>query len=310
MALASILRAAIPSNLDLLFTVVDNNSADRTRAVVERFKSEFKRKHFELQYVFEPNLGKSFALNTAVRQSSRTWLAFIDDDEEVFPDWFEIVERSIRELNADYFSGVTRAPKNFQVPSWAPVFARDFVFAIDSSPNPQRARFEINGGVAIGGNLVVRRSLLEKVGPYDTSLGPVGAKRKFSCEDHDMSERLVRSGACGYFLPELQAYHYVHPNRQRKSYFRRWYFDHAISTGLLYRKYPDMPTSRVVDLWRRRRWMTARFFRNLHRIFTDFQTELYVWEVLGFLVGSYWYYPGLPAHNHSLARPSVETQLP
>lgn len=288
-ALESVLQAPAPSLWNLRLTVVDNNSTDGTGNAVKALAGRFEGTNMELHYLFEPQLGKSFALNRAVEQSSAAWLAFIDDDEELFPDWFQVVERLIRELNADYFSGVTRAHKNFHVPSWVPESALGVVFGLHFDPDPTRTRFEVNGGIAIGGNLVIRRELLERVGPYDINLGRVGCKRIFSCEDHDMSERLARSGACGYFVPELQVYHHVPPERQSKFYFRRWYFDHAISAALLYQKYPDMPRSRDIRLWRRPRHVAVRLFPFLRTIFTNFEAELRLWELLGLIVGSWFH---------------------
>ncbi len=76
--LASISAARRPAGLGLSVLVVDNNSTDRTRDTVEQFAASAP---FAVRYLFEPNQGKSYALNTGVAASSADLLGMIDDDE-------------------------------------------------------------------------------------------------------------------------------------------------------------------------------------------------------------------------------------
>ena len=52
----------------------------------------------------------------------------------------------------------------------------------------------------MGGNAVIRRSMLEKVGPYKTWLGRTD-KGLLSGEDEDMYHRLLAAGARGFTYP-------------------------------------------------------------------------------------------------------------
>src|SRR5690348_3828740 len=60
--------------------VVDNNSTDQTREVVERRINEG---HANLRYVFEPKQGVSHARNTGVANAAAPVVAFADDDVRV-----------------------------------------------------------------------------------------------------------------------------------------------------------------------------------------------------------------------------------
>jgi glycosyltransferase involved in cell wall biosynthesis len=68
---------------DYEIVVVDNASTDTTRAIVD----EFALQHANVRCVPEPVPGKSRALNTGIRASRATHIAFTDDDVLVSPDW-------------------------------------------------------------------------------------------------------------------------------------------------------------------------------------------------------------------------------
>src|SRR6266699_4156077 len=101
--LESLLGAKIPDELRLRVTVVDNNSRDRTRDVVEDWKTRFEGR---LNYVFEGhNQGRSAAVNTGIRSTNGALVGLIDDDEEVDSAWFECVYKAFAIGDVDFISG-------------------------------------------------------------------------------------------------------------------------------------------------------------------------------------------------------------
>src|ERR1044071_1939172 len=64
--------------------VVDNNSTDKTREVVEGY---IERGHENLRYVFEAKQGVSYARNTGIAKARAEIIAFADDDVRVAKDW-------------------------------------------------------------------------------------------------------------------------------------------------------------------------------------------------------------------------------
>lgn len=93
--LDSLAKSIVPASTDWEVLIVDNNSADRTRQVVEEFTRRFPGR---FRYVFEPRQGKSFALNRGIRETQADVLAFTDDDVIAEPAW-------LWNLTKDLFSG-------------------------------------------------------------------------------------------------------------------------------------------------------------------------------------------------------------
>lgn len=77
----------IPSDCEVIFLVVENDDVPRSQAVTKAFRPN---NGAPLVYVFEPELGIPIARNRAAREAiamGADLLAFVDDDEEVTPEW-------------------------------------------------------------------------------------------------------------------------------------------------------------------------------------------------------------------------------
>jgi hypothetical protein len=81
-ALASLARVVVPDHIDWELLVVDNGSEDATAATIARFADLLP-----LRAIEERTMGKSHAMNTAVREARGDILAWIDDDVLVDPQW-------------------------------------------------------------------------------------------------------------------------------------------------------------------------------------------------------------------------------
>ena len=79
--LESLLAALPPVGLAVQITVVDNNSSDDTPQVVAQYQERFARAGLKLDYLFEPQQGRSHALNRGIAETHGTLIGLIDDDE-------------------------------------------------------------------------------------------------------------------------------------------------------------------------------------------------------------------------------------
>src|SRR5688572_31342968 len=97
LALNSLFAAEVPAGVQVTVTVVDNNSTDGTREVIESFREKYGEK---IQYVFEQQQGRSHALNAGIAATSGDLVGIIDDDEEIDPSWYKRSEEHTSELQS------------------------------------------------------------------------------------------------------------------------------------------------------------------------------------------------------------------
>jgi glycosyltransferase involved in cell wall biosynthesis len=288
--LRSLLDARVPPGLDVRITVVDNNSKDDTREVVLAEQAKAK---LPLFYVFEKKQGRSPALNAGVAATSGSHIGFIDDDEEVDSSWYETIRAVFSEHDLDFIGGPYVPRFESEIPAWLPSEYNSVIGVVDGGA--KRVAFDRNyPGILMGGNAVFTRKILEKVGPYSTSLGRSG-NRLLSCEDEEMYERLLAAGARGMYVPELIIYHFVPTERLTKRYHRAWCFWQSVSSAVLDRIRPQ-PTAYVLGVPRyfygRALRGTLRLARIWNREPADrFSKELALWELAGFFYGKHFYRP-------------------
>src|SRR4029077_17362429 len=113
-ALESIMASKMPKAEEWHVLVVDNNSKDQTRDVVEQFCRRYPGR---LRYLFEGQQGKSYALNAGIRASDGDVMAFMDDDVTVDPLWLQNLTAPLQ--NGDWAGAGGRtlsAPPYFVAP--------------------------------------------------------------------------------------------------------------------------------------------------------------------------------------------------
>jgi glucosyl-dolichyl phosphate glucuronosyltransferase len=286
----SLLAADRPTGLDVHVTIVDNRSTDGTRGVVESFMPRFGGR---LHYVYESKPGRSNALNAGIAATSGELVGMIDDDEEVDRRWFVTIAEAFQDPATDFIGGPYVPRWGSERPAWLGTAYKAAIGWVDGGPDVRAFGSEFEG-ILMGGNAVIRRSLLERVGPYSADLGRSSDGRLLSCEDRDMYDRLLSVGARGFYRPDLVILHYVPPERLKKSYFRRWCFWHGVSLGVLDRRRP----APVPYLFGVPRYMIGVAVRAVadtaRRLFRreparTFHNELAWWDLLGFFYGKHLY---------------------
>ena len=202
--------------------VVDNNSTDQTRSVVESRQPHYP---VSLRYLFEPRQGNSFGLNTGIAATRATIIAFTDDDVRVAEEWLqEGCAPMLSNPSIDYTGGPVRPIWEAPPPPWVDQTRSDLwgtLAILDYGPTS--FEFEERKRVPLGANMAVRRTLFDRVGNFDTDLGRVGnslrgqAQAEFFCRSRN-------AGARGVYVPAMAVEHHVPASRLTRSYFRRWWF--------------------------------------------------------------------------------------
>ncbi len=173
MALASIAPQASAAGAEVV-VVDDAGDSEQTRLLANRFGA---------RYESHPGpLGLNVARNTGVARTEGELVVFVDDDVEVRGGWLEALLRAAREHpQIDVFTGPIRprlegAPPRSCGREGAPITS------LDLGPDDTPTRF------AWGANMTIRRTALDRVGPFDVSLEHGG-------DEQEWQERLVRETA-------------------------------------------------------------------------------------------------------------------
>src|SRR5437868_6446068 len=230
--LDSLLAAEVPADLSVLVAVVDNNSSDATRETVETYRPKFCGR---LHYVFEKKQGRSHALNAGINATDGELVGMIDDDEQVDRSWFRRIYEMFSTGEVDFIGGPYQPHWGGEPPAWLP---RNDTAVLGIVSSGSQHAFGTSQAQLMGGNAVISRATLRKVGLFFTDLGRKGT-RALADEDTDMYWRLLAAGAKGIYVSDLIIYHYIHPDRLTKRYFRRWHFWRGLSSGFLDRWQPQ-----------------------------------------------------------------------
>jgi glucosyl-dolichyl phosphate glucuronosyltransferase len=225
-----------PSIASWNVVVVDNNSSDDTRAIVEQRIPTFP---VPLRYVFERAQGRSFALNAGIAVTSSPVLVFTDDDVIVGDEWLDAATAPL--LNGSdiqYTGGPVRPIWGAPRPTWLASDRADIWGAIAIlNYGSESFVFEERRRVPLGANMAVRRTLFDRIGLFDGSLGRTG-EQLLGQEVAELLSRSRAAGARGLYVPAMTVDHHVPARRLTKSYFRRWWFGKGVSRAQLDRLRP------------------------------------------------------------------------
>jgi glycosyltransferase involved in cell wall biosynthesis len=217
--LQSLLGMRVVAGQDWEVLVVDNNSSDRTRQIVEGW-----RERLPVRYLHEPRQGKTFALNQGVSQARGDLLLFTDDDVQVDPGWLSSYDQAARRhSHAGWFGGRTDLNWETGRPGWLhdeclPVLAGYFgLYDLGA----EERMFIPEDVPPAGNNMAVRRETFGKIGGYREDLGPRGATRG-TCDDSELIWRAQKHGIQGVYVPAATCRHFVPRDRLAHACFFRY----------------------------------------------------------------------------------------
>lgn len=221
-ALDSVLACQLPDSFQWELLVVDNNSSDRTREIVESYSSRFRDR---IRYIFEARQGKSNALNRGVLEARGEILAFMDDDVQVDPQWLYKISAPLQDGSWAGVGGRIIPPKDFSPPSWLPVegpFSLGGILAFfDLGESPHELMEP-----PFGTNMAFRKETFAKHGGFRVDLGPCPGT-EIRGEDTEFGRRILRAGERLWYEPAAIVRHAVPENRLEKKYFLRFLYDHG-----------------------------------------------------------------------------------
>src|SRR3982751_6888800 len=211
--------------------VVDNNSTDHTQAIVEGAAAAFP---VPLRYVFEPEQGRSPALNAGIRRAQGEIVVTTDDDVRVEADWLDRAAEAIERLQCDYVGGRVLPIWGGPRPAWLPNHGGKYwavIALLDYGAEP----IEFGTRVPLGVNMAFRRDAFERAGLFDVRTGRK-AGTLLGQEVREWCIRARAAGVRGFYAPEMVVRHIIPASRLNKGYFRRWFYWRGISRAMLYQQ--------------------------------------------------------------------------
>ena len=191
--LASILAG---SRMPREVIVVDQSADDASLDVVRSLGSDLVR------HVAQQPPSQSAARNRAADEARGRYVAYLDDDAEVPPDWLASLESELERLDwPDAIYGEVRNPPGHDAGGLIGElrFAHDRTWVGRAHP----------GHIGWGCHMIVRREVCAEIGGFDLRLG---CGSMFHCADElDFNYRLLAAGRRAASTP---AFHMTHHHRQ------------------------------------------------------------------------------------------------
>lgn len=193
-------------DLDCEVIVIDNNSTDHTRAIVEEIS-----RHVPIRYVYEARQGLSHARNRALKEFLGNYLLFADDDVDLAQGWLAAYrEAMFSHCEADFFGGRILPEWCGNRPTWVgekPLPLIDGLLCWLDLGDETRRFLNTESG-PFGASFGLTRRLADRVGYFNGSLGCVGRARGRG-EESDWIARARAKGAIGVYVANAVCFHRV-----------------------------------------------------------------------------------------------------
>jgi glycosyltransferase involved in cell wall biosynthesis len=209
--LASIAAQKVPDGVTVRVVVVDNDADGSARSVTDAARPDLPG---PLVYAVEPARGIPFARNRSIAEAGDAdYLSFVDDDEELEPEW---LDRTIAVLEAGHADAVvTRVVPVFEEepPAWV---RRGGFFDRKRFDTGQRVEaWAMDSGAA----LIRRATFRDDHAGFDT--------RFLTGSDRLFFTRLERSGGCMLWVDDTV----IREHLPRSRSTARWILRRAYRTG-------------------------------------------------------------------------------
>jgi len=186
-----VLQSLDPSRYEII--VVDNNSRDNTKEVTANIDGQLR---VNINYVFEPRQGLSYARNTGLRSAKGPIVAFTDDDVIAAQNWLECTL-------CEFFADPELQALGGKVEPWNAENPQLCITSLQAR-EVYRSRTRL-AGIIHGNNMAFRRSIFGVVGMFDEHLGAGSACR--AGEDVDMLYRVLQLGEMVVYSPRAKVFH-------------------------------------------------------------------------------------------------------
>jgi glycosyltransferase involved in cell wall biosynthesis len=183
--------------------IVDNDSKDHTGRVAEFYC----QRQENVRYCVEPQHGLSHARNRGWQVAKGRYVAYVDDDCKVPPQWLTVAHNIIADVGPAAFGGPYYPCYHSPKPYWWKDGYGTFEQSHASRALGPREYLR-------GGNIFIRREVLEDLSGFDPTLGMTEGKLGYGEETY-LQKRIRETmlDECIYYASLLYVYHLVRPEK-------------------------------------------------------------------------------------------------
>jgi glycosyltransferase involved in cell wall biosynthesis len=280
-ALDSVAASRLPDSVKWEVVVVDNNSSDQTREVVEEFRERYPGR---FRYLFEPQQGRAYALNAGIREARGDILVFMHDNVTVEPAWLQNLTAAL--YDGPWVGAIGRVILQWpsSVPDWA-----DWSSVVGPTPHHGFPSFDLgaeakelpwmrlwptSSGRSIGANMAFPKVVFERYGLFRTDLGPSSSgDLSLMSEYTEFCRRLISAKKRLRYEPAAVVNHPLPEAKINKEYLLERAFEKGRADAW------EFPVTRV-------RLVCSLAARTVHWLISSKPSERFcrkatVWEKLG-----------------------------
>jgi len=238
-----------PGGLNII--AVNNNSSDNSSEILTNYKHKLP-----ITIINEPQQGKNFALNAALKEAHGELIVFTDDDVLADKHWIlQLTESARTHPEFDIFGGTICPSWPSTPPKWiAHTTNLGMLYAI----TPDIDDGEIPAWSVWGPNMAIRRSALKKGGFFSTQVGPDGSNDYIMGSETEFLNRLEKAGHRARFVKSAVIYHQIRSEQMSRKWALQRYFRFGRSSYKLGNDRQDTK-HRISGV---ERWLWVAFIKN------------------------------------------------
>lgn len=163
------LEKYLPSEV-IEIIVVDNASTDKTAKIAKKFK--------QVKVVKEKKKGVSYARQKGLMEAKGKYVAFIDADTQITPNWYKQVKKELSKKDVVCLSGPSYYYDFSRIKNMNIKLYWKFVV---------KTAYKVTGYVIQENNFIVKKDILLSIGGFDTNI-------RFYGDGADIGKRLSKVG--------------------------------------------------------------------------------------------------------------------
>ena len=213
--------------------VVDNGSTDKTKELVEGFRSTLPN----LRYVFETRPGLHESRHRGLREASNDILVFSDDDIEALPTWLEGITESFRDNRVGLVGGKNIPAYETTPPDWIDDIREgsptEWYITYFSLLDLGDEAKEIHPHFVFGCNFSIRKDVLNRIGGFHPDAMPASMLKYRGDGETFVAEQVKKLGYLTVYNPKASVKHWVPASRMNIDYLKKRAFAEGVSQSFI-----------------------------------------------------------------------------